>query len=48
VYGSLFLPPMQDKGTSFALMVILALVMGRAFDAREQTVTRAPEQTRQT
>ena len=37
-YGSLFLPPMQDKGTSFALMVVLALVIGRAFGPGRQTV----------
>lgn len=31
LYASLFSPPMQDKGMPFALMLVLALVLRRAF-----------------
>jgi O-antigen ligase len=31
LYASIFSPPMQDKGMSFALMLVLALVLNRAF-----------------
>lgn len=35
LYASLFSPPMQDKGMSFALMFVLALVLNRAYLTRD-------------
>lgn len=32
-YATLFAPPMQDKGTAFAIMLVLALVLHRAYRA---------------
>lgn len=36
LYASIFSPPMQDKGMSFALMFVLALVLNRAFRSRPE------------
>lgn len=39
LYASVFQPPMQDKGTSFALMIVLALVLNRAFVSEPSVTT---------
>lgn len=39
LYASIFSPPMQDKGTAFALMMVLALVMNRAYVAGTTVVS---------
>jgi hypothetical protein len=31
LYAALFSPPMQDKGMPFALMLVLAMVLRRAY-----------------
>jgi hypothetical protein len=44
LYASIFSPPMQDKGMSFALMLVLALILNRAF-AHSTTVSVAEQQS---
>jgi len=41
-YASLFSPPMQDKGTAFALMMVLALLASRTYATVKGLVTARP------